>query len=92
MPVDPIPPRNEIQKLLEQSLDQLDEKHRPVFVLRDSEGLSVKETAGALGLSEADVEARLLRARLQLRALLTRVPGDPKSRIIAVFTGITLNL
>ncbi len=69
--------RNEIRRLLEESLDQLDEKHRLVFLLRDVEGFSIRETADALGLSEVNVKVRLLRARLQLRELLTRVLGDP---------------
>ena len=59
----------------------LDEKHRLVFLLRDVEGLSVKETAEALGLSEANTKVRLLRARLQLREELTRTLGDPARRV-----------
>lgn len=73
--------RNETRRLLEEALAQLDEKHRVVFLLRDVEGLSVKETAEALGLTEANVKMRLLRARLQLREHLTRVLGDPATRI-----------
>lgn len=73
--------RNETQRLLDDALAQLDEKHRLVFVLRDVEGLSVKETAAALELSEANVKVRLLRARLQLREQLTRTLGDPATRI-----------
>ena len=60
--------RNEIRRLLDEALDQLDEKHRLVFLLRDVEGLSVKETAEATGLTEANTKVRLLRARLQLPA------------------------
>jgi RNA polymerase sigma-70 factor (ECF subfamily) len=69
--------RNETRRLLEEALDQLDEKHRLVFLLRDVEGMSVRETAEALGLSEVNVKVRLLRARLQLREQLTRRLGDP---------------
>ncbi len=74
--------RNETQRLLDDALAQLDAKHRIVFVLRDVEGLSVKETAEALSLSEANVKMRLLRARLQLRERLTRTLGDPAKRIV----------
>jgi RNA polymerase sigma-70 factor (ECF subfamily) len=70
--------KNEIQRLLDDALAKLDEKHRLVFLLRDVEGLSVKETAEALGLSEANTKVRLLRARLQLRELLTQGPGRPQ--------------
>ena len=73
--------RNETQRLLEDALAQLDEKHRLVFVLRDVEGLSVRETAEALGLSEANVKVRLLRARLQLRERLTLAFGDERKQI-----------
>jgi RNA polymerase sigma-70 factor (ECF subfamily) len=73
--------RNETRRLLDEALAQVDEKHRLVFLLRDVEGLSVKQAAAALGLSEANVKVRLLRARLQLRELLTLTLGDPESRI-----------
>ncbi len=73
--------KNETQRLLEAALTRLDEKHRLVFILRDVEGFSVKETAEALGLSEANVKVRLLRARLQLREQLTEAFGDAATRI-----------
>jgi RNA polymerase sigma-70 factor (ECF subfamily) len=73
--------RAETQRLLEESLHELDEKHRMVFLLRDVEGMSVKETAEALGISEANVKVRLLRARLQLRERLTRAFGDETKRL-----------
>lgn len=69
----------EVQELLEQALDELDEKYRVVFVLRDVEGLSIRETAELIGQSEANTKVRLLRARLQLREQLTRALGDPKA-------------
>jgi RNA polymerase sigma-70 factor (ECF subfamily) len=50
-------------------------------VLRDVQGFSVKDTAEALGLSEANVKVRLLRARLALREELTRAFGDPARRL-----------
>jgi RNA polymerase sigma-70 factor (ECF subfamily) len=74
--------KHETQRLLDEALAKLDEKHRLVFLLRDVEGLSVKETAEALGLSEANTKVRLLRARLQLRELLTLTLGDPDRRVV----------
>ncbi len=73
--------RAEIRQFVEQALADLDAKYRMVFVLRDIEGLSVRETAEALGLSEANVKVRLLRARLQLRERLTSALGDEATRI-----------
>lgn len=73
--------RAEVRQLVEQALADLDDKYRVVFVLRDIEGLSAKETAEALGLSEANVKVRLLRARLQLRERLTSALGDEATRV-----------
>jgi RNA polymerase sigma-70 factor (ECF subfamily) len=66
----------EVQAELEKALLELDDKYRLVFVLRDVEGLSVRETAQALDLTESTVKVRLLRARLALRERLTRKFGD----------------
>lgn len=74
--------QREIQGLLDEALARLDEKHRMVFLLRDVEGLSIRETAEALELSEANTKVRLLRARLQLRELLTQKLGDPMRQLI----------
>jgi len=73
--------QNETRQLLDDALARLDPKHRLVFLLRDVEGLSVKETADALELSQANVKVRLLRARLQLRELLTQKLGNPARRL-----------
>lgn len=73
--------RREIRQLLEDALEELPEKHRLVFLLRDVEGLSIKDTALTLGLSEANTKVRLLRARLMLREHLTRKLGDPARRV-----------
>jgi RNA polymerase sigma-70 factor (ECF subfamily) len=74
--------QREIRRLLDEALERLDDKQRLVFLLRDVEEMSVKETAAALEISEANVKVRLLRARLQLREELTRVLGDPERRVI----------
>lgn len=73
--------RHETQGLIDAALAELDDKHRLVFLLRDVEGLSVRETADSLRITEANVKVRLLRARLQLRERLTQTLGDPGRRI-----------
>jgi RNA polymerase sigma-70 factor (ECF subfamily) len=73
--------RNETAQLIDGALSTLEEGYRAVFLLRDVEGFSVKETADALGLSETNVKVRLLRARLQLREQLTRTFGDERKRV-----------
>jgi len=57
----------EFRIALKVALDDLDEKYRSVFVLRDLEGLSTAKTAEVLKLSESNVKVRLMRARLFLR-------------------------
>ena len=73
--------RAEVRRLLDEALADLDDKYRLVFLLRDVEGLSVRETAEALDLTEANVKVRLLRARLVLRERLTRLYGDEAKQL-----------
>lgn len=72
---------HETRVLIDAAVNALDEKSRAVFLLRDAEGLSVRETARALGMTEANVKVRLMRARLVLRERLTRSLGDPARRL-----------
>lgn len=74
--------RRETRQLLAKALEELDEKYRVVFLLRDVEGLSTAETAEALGITASNVKVRLLRARLMLRERLTRVFGDEKTQVV----------
>ncbi len=61
----------ESKKQLDRAIQELPEKLRVVFLLRDIEGLSIKETGEALNLTETAVKTRLLRARLALRERLS---------------------
>ncbi len=61
---------------LDQAIRILPEKLRVVFLLRDVEGLSIRETSEALGLTETAVKTRLLRARLHLREQLSMYFGE----------------
>jgi len=58
----------------------LPESMRIVFLLRDVEGLSIKETADALNLTETNVKTRLLRARMFLREQLSAYYGERATR------------
>lgn len=71
--------RSELQEILRKELAGLRPGLRMVFVLRDIEGLSIAETAIALGLGESAVKARLLRARLGLRDALSKYFKQPTS-------------
>ena len=61
----------ESREFLDRAIQKLPEKLRIVFLLRDIEGLSIRETSESLGISETAVKTRLLRARLNLREQLS---------------------
>lgn len=64
------------KKALDEAIRILPESLRIVFLLRDVEGLSIKETADALNLTETNVKTRLLRARMALRESLSAYYGE----------------
>ena len=65
--------RKQLRQAIQKALSSLGAIYREVFVLRDMQEMSIAETAKALGITEASVKTRLLRARLQLRDALA--PG-----------------
>jgi RNA polymerase sigma-70 factor (ECF subfamily) len=68
--------REQLRQLIERAVADLQDGFRSVFVLRDIEGLSVEETAEALGIPPATVKTRLHRARAKLQeALAPEVKG-----------------
>ena len=72
---------NEVRKKLLACLDGLSPREREVFLLRDIEGRSIKETAGVLRTSEISVRVHLSRARAKIRALVwERFPGLMEER------------
>ena len=60
----------EVERLLQEALEELDEDHRLLIVLRDVQNLSYQEIAEITQLAEGTVKSRLHRARAALRALL----------------------
>jgi RNA polymerase sigma-70 factor (ECF subfamily) len=65
--------RRELRQVLAKAISALPAKYRSVFILRDVQKLDIRETAKLLGITEANVKTRLLRARLQMRDALA--PG-----------------
>lgn len=61
----------EVTAELDKAIAALPEKYRAIFILREIEGLSTKETAQVTELSASAVKVRLHRARLILRERLT---------------------
>jgi RNA polymerase sigma-70 factor (ECF subfamily) len=66
----------ETRGFLDAAVERLPDTLRTVFVLRDIQGWSIRETAEALNLSEVAVKTRLLRARLKLRETLSGYFGE----------------
>lgn len=62
---------DETLRVVNQAVADLPDSLRVTFILREIEGLSTRETAQVLQLSEGAVKTRLSRARLQLRELLS---------------------
>lgn len=66
---------SELRDILRSQLQKLSPNLRLAFILRDIEGLSTEETAEVLAVTVDAVKARLSRARLKLRQLLTNYFG-----------------
>jgi RNA polymerase sigma-70 factor (ECF subfamily) len=64
------------KQALDNAIQNLPDNLRMVFLLRDIQELSIKDTAETLGLSESNVKIRLLRARLSLREQLSSYYGE----------------
>lgn len=60
----------ELREQLEMALSNLAPDFRSAVILRDVEGLSAREAAAVLGISEAALKSRLHRGRLLLRERL----------------------
>lgn len=78
-PIDPPDPGHDPEQLAEEAhrrtqlhaaLGQIPRAYRSVLFLRDMEGLSTREVARVLGISEDNVKTRLRRARAALRSQL----------------------
>jgi len=64
--------QREIQRLVEQAIDDLPEAFRVVLVARVIEEMSIKETAELFGLRAETVKTRLHRARALLKEALSK--------------------
>lgn len=63
----------ELGFILENSLDKLPMLYRNVFVLRELEGFSTKETADLLDITEVNVKVRLNRAKTLLQEEIRKI-------------------
>jgi len=65
----------DLKAMLNKAIAALPLKLRTVFLLRDVQGLSIRETAETLSIGEPAVKTRLMRARIQLRATIALFCG-----------------
>jgi RNA polymerase sigma-70 factor, ECF subfamily len=72
---------SEAREELDSALETLSSNLRIVFILRDVNGLSTRETAQVLNISEAAVKTRLLRSRLKLREELSSYFSERLSEV-----------
>lgn len=77
---DPRPDTGEVRSALMKHLSVLTAREREVFVLRDLEGLDVKETARTIGSSTISVRVHLSSARRKLRDALRNANPDMEVR------------
>jgi len=61
--------RVEVQRAVQESINQLDEEYRVVVVMRDIQGYSYNEIADTLGINLGTVKSRLNRARNALKEM-----------------------
>jgi len=66
----------ELNAILENAIARLPEKYRMVFVLREIENLSVKETSDILSLEQSNIKVRLNRAKTMLKENLSGYMKD----------------
>lgn len=71
--------RNEMLEALEQAIRKLPDDYRPVFILRDVDGLTSREVSRILDLSVPAVKSRLHRSRLMLRRRLNRFIDEQRA-------------
>ena len=63
---------SELRTILDEELARLPERHRAAILLCELEGLSRREAAARLGISEGTLSSRLTRAKSRLRDCLIR--------------------
>lgn len=68
--------QNEASRLLENAIDQLDLKYKTVYIMKEVEGMSIKEIADALELTVSNVKVRVHRAKEMLKEKLYEISNN----------------
>jgi len=61
----------ELKEILEKAVDDLPEKYRLVYMMREVEGMSVAETSECLAITQTNVKVRVNRAKEMLRGTIS---------------------
>lgn len=64
--------KNEIKRVIHDSINKLNKEHRTVIILRDIQGFTYEEIANMLNCSEGTVKSRISRARGNLKNILSQ--------------------
>lgn len=65
--------QHETRQFIEQAIDQLPEKYRVIYVLKEIEGIENQEIANCLGITNANVKVRLHRAKSLMKESLYKL-------------------
>lgn len=75
--------QQEAKKQLEKAIDQLPDKYRSVYILREVEGMDNRSIAQCLNLSESNVKVRFHRAKEYLKKELLHLSEDDKKAVFS---------
>ncbi len=70
--------KNEIDKIVKDSLSELNERYRLIIEFRFYKGMSMKEIAASLGISESNAKVLQFRALRKLKDLIKEKMGNGK--------------
>jgi RNA polymerase sigma factor (sigma-70 family) len=68
----------EVKDLIERAIDELPEKYRVIYVLKEVQGMDNRELGECIGINESNVKVRLHRAKHLMKETLLRLSSDPE--------------
>ncbi|MDA8212825.1 MAG: sigma-70 family RNA polymerase sigma factor [Clostridia bacterium] len=70
--------QKEIDQKIDEAINQLDDTHREVIILKYFWGLSEKEMAEVINVKDGTVKSRLNRARAKIQSILIEYLSEKK--------------
>lgn len=80
---DNVTQRTQVIEALGMAIEKLPEEYRPVFILRDVDGLTSKEVGKILNISVPAVKSRLHRSRLMIRKRLSQFYKEYSTGVVS---------